>query len=442
MADRLGPGRRALWARREVLPDGNDPLPEPVDSAGPDCHGPAADELLATLSRRCEALAARQQEQLDRLADGQLGAEEGRVVRHLVHLARQVGRTGADLRVLAGQDAVQHGDRPRALLDVLEAAAAEVRGYRQVVVRRPPQLTVETEVAHDLVHLLADLLYIVASWSARGATVTLTAARSQRGGAVVGLDAPGPGMSPAQLRGVNAVLAGPGDAGTSTVPTGSVGLVVVGRLAARHAVTAEAQQGVRGVVAVVEVPPGCLSELTGVAPLRGVDTSDVAATREAPGVDVTGVDATALPSREPSTLPLIRPEPEPQPPPSVVEQWAELFGRRLVADPPGRHAAPAGDNPHSRWFAPAEDAAAPAWVSVGDAGWLAAVAVQEAAPPDTTPAGLPRRQRGARLLPGSVAPGPQPVPVRSAESVRGRLDSYRRGLSRGRHALREPDEQQ
>jgi len=418
VADRLGPLRHALRARRGVAPDGGEPLPERVDATGPQCHGPAADELLATLSRRCETLAARQQEQLDRLADGLLGADEERAVRHLVYLARQVGRTGADLRVLAGRDTTQPGDRPRALVDVLEAAAAEVRGDRRVVVRRPPQLAVAPEVARDLVHLLADLLDTAASWSARSAGVGLTASRSQWGGAVVELDAPGPGMSPAQLHGVNSVLAEPDGVGTSRAPTGSVGLVVAGRLAARHGVTAEVHQGERGVAVVLNIPPGCLIELPAAAPVRAL----VEATREV---------------TEPSPSP--SPSPNRLPEPSVEEQWA-LFGRRPTADPPGRHAAAAGGGPHSRWFAPGDDAAAPAWASVGDAGWLAAGAVQAAAAPDVTTAGLPRRRRGARLLPGSVAPQPPQPPARGAASVRGRLDSYQRGLSRGRHALVEPDD--
>jgi hypothetical protein len=57
--------------------------------------------------------------------------------------------------------------------------------------------------------------------------------------------------------------------------------------------------------------------------------------------------------------------------------------------------------------------------------------------------GLPRRQPRALLVPGAVgAAGPtESVPVRSAESIRGRLSSYQQGIREGRQARRSPDQQ-
>ena len=55
-----------------------------------------------------------------------------------------------------------------------------------------------------------------------------------------------------------------------------------------------------------------------------------------------------------------------------------------------------------------------------------------------TAIGLPRRQPRALLVPGAAG-GPeaaQTAPVRSAESIRGRLASYQQGIREGRQARR------
>ncbi len=54
---------------------------------------------------------------------------------------------------------------------------------------------------------------------------------------------------------------------------------------------------------------------------------------------------------------------------------------------------------------------------------------------ETTAMGLPRRQPRALLVPGAAGGTESPsAPVRSAESIRGRLASYQRGTQEGRQA--------
>jgi hypothetical protein len=91
------------------------------------------------------------------------------------------------------------------------------------------------------------------------------------------------------------------------------------------------------------------------------------------------------------------------------------------------------------------------WASLGDQRWIAANARAASAPETagSTTAGLPRRRPGANLLPSASAAAGAPTaaptpPARrtDAESVRGRLGSYQRGLSsarRARHLPSEPD---
>ncbi len=81
--------------------------------------------------------------------------------------------------------------------------------------------------------------------------------------------------------------------------------------------------------------------------------------------------------------------------------------------------------------APAQD-----WGAADD-GWRAAEALAMPVGAETTAMGLPRRQPRALLVPGAAG-GPEPAsaPVRSAESIRGRLASYQQGIREGRQTRR------
>lgn len=103
---------------------------------------------------------------------------------------------------------------------------------------------------------------------------------------------------------------------------------------------------------------------------------------------------------------------------------------------------PAAQAAQAAWFLPpAADTggSAPTWTSTADEGWEAAAALRNPVVSGITAAGLPRRDPRARLVPGTAAGtagrGTHP---RDAETVRDRLDSYRRGLQEGRHARRDP----
>jgi hypothetical protein len=89
------------------------------------------------------------------------------------------------------------------------------------------------------------------------------------------------------------------------------------------------------------------------------------------------------------------------------------------------------------------------WASLGDQRWVA-TNLRAAAAPETagnTSTGLPKRRPGANLLPSAAAAAgtPTAAPAGSArrtdaESVRGRLGSYQRGLSSARRARHLPPE--
>jgi hypothetical protein len=126
---------------------------------------------------------------------------------------------------------------------------------------------------------------------------------------------------------------------------------------------------------------------------------------------------------------------------SGVGLFAALPAEDSVSDGGGEAAdapterTPIFDTMVSAWF---DDATAESWRCVADHGWQAVDAVADAEPVDFTPAGLPRRQPKARLLPGSVhehGPGDGRPPNRPpAEHVRERLSGFQQGVQRGRHA--------
>ncbi|WP_328607856.1 nitrate- and nitrite sensing domain-containing protein [Amycolatopsis sp. NBC_00345] len=84
------------------------------------------------------------------------------------------------------------------------------------------------------------------------------------------------------------------------------------------------------------------------------------------------------------------------------------------------------------------------WDFASDENWRTVQAVSQVEPTAFTPAGLPRRRRGEQLMPGSAtsepgatdSPAKPELPVRDPSDVRGRLNSFQRGVTRGRQETR------
>jgi hypothetical protein len=87
------------------------------------------------------------------------------------------------------------------------------------------------------------------------------------------------------------------------------------------------------------------------------------------------------------------------------------------------------------------DSPAQDW-GAADEGWRAAEALVMPVSAEFTPMGLPRRQPRALLVPGAAGgPEPKSAPVRSAESIRGRLASYQQGIREGRQVRENLDQE-
>ncbi|WP_199431829.1 sensor histidine kinase [Qaidamihabitans albus] len=128
-------------------------------------------------------------------------------------------------------------------------------------------------------------------------------------------------------------------------------------------------------------------------------------------------------------------------PPPPDQARPEAAGAKKAKD--ANNAGDAGDAGDAGEAGDAGDTAANSpWDFAVDESWRTVQAVSQAAPSDYTPAGLPRRRRGEKLLPGSAVPqgggaatGEKPAaaePNRDPADVRGRLSSFQQGVSRGR----------
>ncbi|MQA06972.1 MAG: HAMP domain-containing protein [Pseudonocardiaceae bacterium] len=137
-----------------------------------------------------------------------------------------------------------------------------------------------------------------------------------------------------------------------------------------------------------------------------------------------------------------KPEPartSPESTPIFDEMLSAWFRGNTTVQP---DEAPAGRDPATTATSTGQ------WSFAADAGWQTVESVSRSAPSSYTPAGLPRRVRGEKLMPGTASAssassaetateaagseGPSGLPRRNAQDVRGRLSSFQQGVSRGR----------
>lgn len=176
----------------------------------------------------------------------------------LDHLATRMARTNRSLLVLGGLGVSRVRPEPVALVKVVQAAQSQIEQYTRV--RLGPvdgTVMVVGQSVDELVHLLAELLDNATGYSSPGTEVLVT-------GRVLGerfllqvLDE-GVGISPRRCEQLNAQLAETGEIDLTILR--SMGLTVVGHLAARHGVrvTLRARDPI-GTVAEVVLPAAVLA---------------------------------------------------------------------------------------------------------------------------------------------------------------------------------------
>jgi signal transduction histidine kinase len=237
--------------------------------------------ILVALSRRGQLLVDRQLRLLDNFERAEADPDTLSRLFAIDHLAARMRRNAENLLVVGGGGPGRTFARPEMVLDVIRAAAAEIEEFRRVLTVDVPDTAVVAPAVGDLVHLLAELMENATTFAAPESPVTVTARRAADGLLIYIYDK-GPGMHPDRLAEANRRLSEP------DALTGTMGLLVVARLAARHGVTVGLHSAAaEGTAATVRLPANLLVPA---ATLR----SRLAGVRPAPGA---GVDAGHEPAR-------------------------------------------------------------------------------------------------------------------------------------------------
>ena len=412
-------------------------------------------EMFAELSGRGQSLMEHQLRLIDELGQGEQDAGRRASLVTMNRLAARMRRHSQNLLVLAGQELPGRWDRPVLLVDVIRAAVAQTGEHERVSVSVRPDIAVSAPAVNDVVHLVAELAENAASLSATGTPVDISGGTLGTGGVLLEVTDQGVGMNPEMMAKANWRLEHPPpvDAAVSR----HMGLLVVGRLAARHGIKVRLQPAASGgLTALVWLPDPIivLPEADALAGFAPAEPEAEARHARSPGGPRAAWRLRALAPGQAyswSEPPARRSQPSEAGGPHVADRPAPAGDDAGAASAPA--ASPAEDPANGRrlpiyeavesdWFSSRRKppggatAAADGWEAPADSGWDAARTVLAPASSGVTTAGLPVRAPRANLVPGAIG-SPRPDdsgPVRSADVARNRLAGFQRGASRGRAA--------
>jgi hypothetical protein len=257
--------------------------------------------MFVALSRRGQTLVQRQIHLIDEFGRGEADPDALERLFALDHLAARMRRNEENLLVLAGGEPGRWITRPVALHDLLRAAAQEIEEYRRVEIAEVPPLAVASHVAGDAIHLLAELMENATSFSPPTSRVRVEAARTVDGLTIAVIDE-GIGMPELRLAEANERLAQPSALTSSLV--GTMGLLVVARLAQRHGIhirlDSSPAHGTRAMVTLPDRLAIPLSMVEQLQPGRWLRELSSAASDQAPAAPaVTSLPRTGDPTGHP-----------------------------------------------------------------------------------------------------------------------------------------------
>ncbi|MGA5624957.1 nitrate- and nitrite sensing domain-containing protein [Streptomyces cellulosae] len=273
--------------------------------------------VFVNLARRSQVLVHRQLSLLDSMERRSDDPDELSDLFRLDHLTTRMRRHAESLIILSGAAPGRAWRKPVPLTDVVRAAVSEVEDYARVEVRQLAEASVAGAAVADLTHLLAEIIENAAQFSPPHTRVRVTGEPVGNGYAVEVEDR-GLGMGKDALAEANRRITE--SEALDLFDSDRLGLFVVSRLAARHAVKVHLKTSpYGGTTAVVLLPTALLDDRT---------------EQERPG---TPARASAEAGREPR-------EPAPAPHPGAVQVPRQP---RAVAAPDTRRAlvAPVADLP-------------------------------------------------------------------------------------------------
>jgi signal transduction histidine kinase len=222
--------------------------------------------IFVNLSRRSQTLVERQIRLIDDLEQGEQVAERRANLFKLDHLVTRMRRYSQNLLVLAGQEPSGQPGQPMALVNVIRAAVSEVEEYERVSLNVQPDIAVYGPAVNDVVHMLAELTENATALSSADTPVLVSGRMLASGGFLIEITDRGFGMSAEEMAHANWRLDNPPVADITVFK--SMGLSVVGRLAARHGIRIRLRQAESGgLTALVWLPNAVLlHQETAVAP--------------------------------------------------------------------------------------------------------------------------------------------------------------------------------
>src|SRR5436190_2242253 len=188
----------------------------------------------------------------------------------LDHLTTRMRRYAEGLIILSGAVPGRGWRDPVPVVDILRAAVAEVEDYVRVDVTSESDDLIAGNAVSDVIHLIAELIENAAAFSPPNTRIEVRAERVGTG-LVAEVEDRGLGMSPDELDDINARLASLPE--FDLAHSDQLGLFVVSRLAARHAIKVSLRRSVYGgTTAVVLMPFGVVvrqDEASRLAPWAG-----------------------------------------------------------------------------------------------------------------------------------------------------------------------------
>ncbi|HJY24111.1 MAG TPA: ATP-binding protein, partial [Actinomycetes bacterium] len=218
------------------------------------------DTIVVNLSRRTQTLVDRQLGEIDNLEERERDPDQLGTLFRIDHLATRVRRHAESLLVLAGVDEMRRVRTAAPVLDVVRTAVSEVEQYPRVRFGVMPTDLVIPAAVDDIAHLLAELLDNATEFSAPSTEVMITSQPLLGGGLRIQVADSGMGIPPEELVELNERLRQPSDIDVAASKT--LGLYVVARLAARHAIAVRLVAGEpSGTIAQVDLPATVIGSL-------------------------------------------------------------------------------------------------------------------------------------------------------------------------------------
>jgi signal transduction histidine kinase len=211
-------------------------------------------EVFLNISMRNQSLLHRQLGMLDSME--RRTSEPGALADlfRLDHLTTRMRRYAEGLIILSGAVPGRGWRDPVPVVDILRAAVAEVEDYVRVDVISESDDLVAGNAVSDVIHLIAELIENAAAFSPPNTRIEVRAERVGTG-LVAEVEDRGLGMSPDELDDINARLASLPE--FDLAHSDQLGLFVVSRLAARHAIKVSLRRSMYGgTMAVVLMPFG------------------------------------------------------------------------------------------------------------------------------------------------------------------------------------------